>query len=296
MDQSQSRNISVKEDAVSHQPIAVFDSGLGGLSVVRHLRRSIPHENIVYFGDTARVPYGTKSKPTIVRFAIENARYLLQFDPKLIAVACNTASALALEEVAEAVPVPVVGVLEPGARAAARFADGRAVAILGTQATIESGAYTTALHRYSPNVRVVPCACGLFVPLVEEGFTNPDDLLVADAVSRYLTGLKNEDVGVAVLACTHYPLLREAIASVLGPAVNIVDSGREASLAIRETLEECGSLCRGPQPGSIRFFVSDNPDRFRKIGSRFLNESIDDVQLVLPEQYVTAAMSPTGVE
>lgn len=276
---------------MSQQPIAVFDSGLGGLSVVRHLRRTMPHENIIYFGDTARVPYGTKSKPTIVRFAIENARYLLGFDPKLIAIACNTASALALSEVAEAVHVPVVGVLEPGAKAAARQNDGRAIAILGTHATVESGAYPAALRRHAPGVRVVGCACGLFVPLVEEGFTQPDDPIVEDAVRRYLTPLLNENVGVAVLACTHYPLLKDAIGRVLGPAVRIVDSGREASLAIRETLIGCDSLCLGPQPGSIRCFVSDNPDRFRSIGSRFLDEPIDDVQLVTPEQYVTAAMA-----
>lgn len=275
------------------QPIAVFDSGLGGLSVVRHLRSLLPAEDIVYFGDTARVPYGTKSRPTIVRFAIENARFLLQFDPKLVVVACNTASALALDEVSQAVTVPVVGVVEPGAIAAARHAEGRPVAILGTRATVDSGAYQAALHRLSPGLRVVPQACGLFVPLVEEGLDS-DDPIVVDAAQRYLAPLRSADPRVAVLACTHYPLLRDAIARVLGPFVHIVDSGREASLAVRDLLQQSGGLSPSDSTATISFYVSDNPARFREVGSRFLDQDIRGVELVPPEQYVAAAMLEPG--
>lgn len=278
---------------MSSQPIAVFDSGLGGLSVVRHLRRTLPNEDIVYFGDTARVPYGSKSKPTVVRFALENARFLLQFDPKLIAVACNTVSALGLDEVAEAVPVPVVGVLEPAARAAASLAGDRTVAILGTEATIESGAYPAMVRRFDPTVRVVGQACPLLVPLVEEGLAASDELVELTA-RRYLDPIRAQNVGVVVLACTHYPLLRDAIANVLGADACIVDSGREASIAIQQLLSDCGGLCGQARSGSIRFYVSDNPHRFRRIGSRFLDERIERVELVPPEQYVAAAMVQTG--
>ncbi len=291
---------------MNSQPIAVFDSGLGGLSVVRHLRRLLPAEEIVYFGDTARVPYGTKSRRTVVHFGLENARFLMRFEPKLIAVACNTVSALAIDEIREAVPLPVVGVVEPGARAAAALSRGRTVAILGTEATVGSGAYEAALRRYAPDLRVLPRACPLFVPMVEEGRTSGDPLVRA-AVDGYLHPLREAGVGVAVLACTHYPLLRTAIGEYLGEGVDIIDSGRETSIAIREALARDGSLNErgragssepgraaslsehGPA-GSIRCYVSDNPRRFREIGSRFLEESIDRVELVEPERYVASAM------
>ncbi len=275
---------------MSSRPIAVFDSGLGGLSVVRHLRQSMPNESIVYFGDTARVPYGTKSRRTVLHFGLENARFLMQFDPKLIAVACNTASALALDEIREAMPVPVVGVVEPGARAAAMRARGRSVAILGTEATVSSGAYEAALARLAPDVIVHAVACPLFVPLVEEG-RRCDDPVVRLAADDYLKAVREKGVGVAVLACTHYPLLRSAIAECLGDEVLIIDSGCETAHAIRDVLAECGSLCESGAPGSIACYVSDNPQRFRSIGSRFLNESIDCVELVPPEDYVAAAMA-----
>jgi glutamate racemase len=277
------------EDRVTNRPIAVFDSGLGGLSVVRHLRRLLPAEDIVYFGDTARVPYGTKSRRTVVHFGLENARFLMRFEPKLIAVACNTVSALAIDEIREALPAPVVGVVEPGARTAAALARGRTVAILGTEATVGSGAYEAVLRRYAPDLRVLPTACPLFVPMVEEGRTS-DDPLVRAAVDGYLHPLREAGVGVAVLACTHYPLLRGAIGEYLGEGVDIIDSGRETSQAIREALAREDSLSEPGRAGSIHCYVSDNPRRFREIGSRFLEESIDRVELVEPERYVASAM------
>lgn len=272
---------------MSTQPIGVFDSGLGGLSVVRQLRRELPAENIVYFGDTARVPYGSKSKRTVVTFAVECARFVLQQDPKLIVVACNTASALAMDELRAALPVPVVGVVGPGAAAAARLADGGVVAVLGTEATIASRAYPAAIHALNPKASVDAIACPLFVPLVEEG-RDSGDPIVRLAVQTYLEPLRKPELRAVVLGCTHYPLLREAIAAYLGESVVIVDSGRETALEVHRQLAADGLLSAAAQRGSIRCYASDNPARFRRVSSRFLDEDVDEVELVEPERYISA--------
>ncbi|MFQ5806328.1 MAG: glutamate racemase [Phycisphaerae bacterium] len=274
---------------MKRHPIAVFDSGLGGLSVVRELRRLLPSEDIVYFGDTARVPYGIKSRPTVVKFALEDARFLLQFEPKLIVAACNTASALAMNELEAQLPVPVIGVVEPGAQAAVRLADGTPVAVIGTEATISSGAYTEAIPASAPHLKVVGQAGPLFVPLVEEG-RGCDDPIVTLTVATYLSSLREAGVRVIVLGCTHYPLLRDAIAACLGPTVYIVESGCETALAVREALERRGDLCAKQRTGNLRCFVSDNPARFRRVGSRFLGREIEHVELVEPEQYIVSAL------
>lgn len=270
---------------MSTSVIAVFDSGLGGLSVVRHLRQLLPRESLVYFGDTARIPYGTKSRPTVVQFALQTAGFLLQFEPKLMVAACNTASALAMEELRRELPVPLIGVVEPGARAAVRLAEGHPIAVIGTEATIDSEAYPRAIHRLAPEQPVITRACPLLVPLVEEG-RDCDDPIVRLAVETYLSPLRAQGVRVIVLGCTHYPLLREAIAACLGPQVHIVDSGRETSLVVRQHLTEQAALCADGAVGSMRCYVSDNPARFRRVGSRFLNETIEHVEWVEPERYV----------
>jgi glutamate racemase len=259
------------------QPIAVFDSGLGGLSVVRALRDALPAEDLVYFGDTARVPYGIKSRRTVVRFAVEDARFLLQFDPKMIVAACNTASAVALDVLERELDVPIVGVVRPGARAAVAQADGRPIAVLGTEATISSNAYVHAIQALRPQAEVVGRACPLFVPLVEEGRAASDPI-VRLAAADYLACLRDR-VGVVVLGCTHYPLLREAIAEAVG-SVAIIESGHETARVVRETLDAAGRLSAPARTGSMRFFASDNPARFRRIGARFLGCDLDDVQLV----------------
>lgn len=275
----------VMEDPIARQPIAVFDSGLGGLSVVRHLRKLLPNENVVYFGDTARVPYGTKSRPTVISFARETARFLLRFDPKLVVAACNTASALAMDALQDSLPVPVIGVVEPGAEAAVRLSRGKPVAVIGTEATIASGAYPAAIRARTEGLRVVPLACPLFVPIVEEGRTC-DDPIVKLVVETYLAPLRAQNVRVVVLGCTHYPLLRDAIAACLGPDVQIVDSGRETSLAVQHALQARDWLSGSGSQGSIRCYVSDNPTRFRQVGSRFLDEAIEHVEFVEPEEYI----------
>lgn len=276
---------------MSMQPIAVFDSGLGGLSVVRHLRQQLPGQDIVYFGDTARVPYGTKSRQTVVNFSLDLARFLFQFDPRLLVVACNTASALALPELAAESPVPVLGVVEPGAAAAAQAAGNGVIAVLGTEATINSGAYPAAIRALSPGATVLAIACPLFVPLVEEG-RGADDPLTQLAVREYLAPLAEQPVRAVVLGCTHYPLLRDAIAAHLGPGVTIIDSGHETALAVRRRLVQEAGLSRRATPGTLRCFVSDNAARFRKIGSRFLSEEIEHVEQVEPERYICGAAGP----
>ncbi len=283
----------VMEDRMNSAPIAVFDSGLGGLSVVRHLRQLLPQENVVYFGDTARVPYGIKSQPTVVQFALETASYLLRFEPKMIVAACNTASALAMDALTRELPVPVIGVVEPGARAAVRLAQGRPAAVIGTAATIGSSSYVKAIKALAPEQPITPLACPLFVPLVEEGRVS-DDPIVRLTVQTYLEPLRAQGVKVVVLGCTHYPLLRDAIAEFMGPDVHIVDSGRETSLAVQQHLRECGGLCSEGDSGSMRCYVSDNPVLFRRVGSRFLEEAIEHVELVETERYVNIPRLPTA--
>lgn len=277
---------------MNSQPIAVFDSGLGGLSVVRRLRETLPAENLVYFGDTARVPYGTKSRRTVVTFALEVARFLLDFDPKLIVAACNTASALAMDELMHALPLPVIGVVEPGAREAVRVAGAGPVAVLGTEATIQSRSYEFAIRAAAPQVEVIAQACPLFVPLVEEGRESSDPIVKLTA-ETYLAPLRERHVTAAVLGCTHYPLIRDAIAAALGGVVEVIDSGRATARTVREALAAQNALSEEGQKGSMRCYVSDNEARFQQVGSRFLQEAMPHVELVEPERYISGAHART---
>jgi len=226
------------------RPIGIFDSGLGGLTVVRAVRRRLPAEAIVYFGDTARVPYGIKSGATITRFAVEDCEFLCRWDPKFIMVACNTASAAALGTLRTQFSVPVAGVIEPGARAAARVAGDRPIGVIGTEATIGSGAYRDAIRRLRPGVRIVERACLLLVSLVEEGRQSGDPIVRA-VLEEYLGPMREAGIGSLVLGCTHYPLLKEAMVDVLGPEVVLVDSADAAAEEMEETLGRAGLLRRG---------------------------------------------------
>ncbi len=279
---------------MKQRPIAVFDSGLGGLSVVRHLRQILPHEDIVYFGDTARVPYGIKSRPTVAQFALETAGFLLGFDPKVVVAACNTASAVAMDVIQTELPVPAIGVVEPGARAAVELAQGRRIAVIGTEATVGSSSYRRAIHALAPDQDVIALACPLFVPLVEEGRAC-DDPIVTLTVQTYLEPLLEQNIRVLVLGCTHYPLLRDALAAYLGPEVAIVDSGRETSRAVQQHLAQAGALSDRTTPGSMRCYVSDNAARFQLVGSRFLDERIEHVEHVEAERYVNIPRLPSQV-
>ncbi len=261
-------------------PIAIFDSGLGGLTVVAELRRQLPKECFVYFGDTARVPYGCKSAQTVKRFALQAVEFLLQFDPKVIVAACNTASSMALATLQEAVDVPVIGVIEPGAQAAAKAAGEKCIAVIGTEATISSRAYHRAIWQLAPRARIVAKACPLLVGMVEEG-RGPGDAVVRMVVREYLEPLREHDPGVLVLGCTHYPLLREAFEEVMGSGVSLIDSAEhtagQVAAVIAKRAEESD---KAPEPGGVCCFVSDNPERFTSLGAKFLHEPLGQVRYV----------------
>jgi len=266
------------------RPIGVFDSGLGGLTVVAELRRQLPSEDLVYFGDTARVPYGTKSAETVIRFAREDCLFLLRFDPKMIVVACNTASAHAMPALVDALDVPVCGVVDPGSAAAVATADGRTVAVIATEGTIASDAYRRAIQALRPDLPVVQKACPLLVPLVEEGRTC-DDPVVRTVLREYLEPLRALDPAAVVLGCTHYPLLKPAIAEVFDDSTLLVDSAEETASQVAQTLESSGNLSDRTSNGTFKCYLSDNPDRFQTIGSRFLGQPITDVVWVSPELF-----------
>ncbi|KPK41888.1 MAG: hypothetical protein AMK72_14810 [Planctomycetes bacterium SM23_25] len=277
------------------RPIGIFDSGLGGLTVVRAIRRRLPAESIVYFGDTARVPYGIKSGRTVTRFAVEDCEFLCRHDPKFIVAACNTASAAALAALEERFTMPLCGVIEPGAAEAVGVSRGRPIGVMATEATVASGAYRRAILGMAPDATLVEQACPLLVPLVEEGRL-PGDRLVDLALREYLAPLKEAGVGTVVLGCTHYPLLGDAIAGVLGSGVALVDSAEAVAREVAARLAAQG-LAEADGPGDVRFFVSDNPERFRDVGERFLGQAIPSVSQVAPEDFFAAShAAPAGAE
>ena len=248
-------------------PIAVFDSGVGGLTVVGALRRALPGESVVYLGDTARVPYGGKSRKTIERYSEEIALLLVAEGAKMVVVACNTASALALDHLRRILPVPVEGVIEPGVQAALAATRTGHVAVIGTKATIGSGAYERGLRAARPDIRVMAIACPLLVPLIEEGMFDDE---VTDAVlRRYLSPLLGTDVDAIVLGCTHYPLLAPAIKRALGPDIVLVDSAANCATVVASHLSTQGMLAPGGE-GSLALGFTDPPDRFLEVAGRAL--------------------------
>jgi glutamate racemase len=279
---------------VDNRCIGVFDSGIGGLTVVRELQRRLPSESIVYFGDTARVPYGIKSNQTVTRFSREICDFLLRFDPKLIVVACNTASAVALAELETLLPVPIVGVVDPGAKEAVLLSQGHTIAVIATEATILSDAYRRAIERYQPAARVLQKPCPLFVPLVEEGRSSLDPI-TQSVVRDYLQPILALDPKVLVLGCTHYPMLKKAIAEVAGPGVSLVDSGEQTARAVAERLSSRGGLADSSRPGKLSCYVSDNPQRFKELGQRFLEHTIVDVTWVSQDQLAPHEATPTSM-
>lgn len=252
--------------------IGIFDSGIGGLTVLKEIVATLPDENIIYLGDTARVPYGIRSPETVTRYSFENTQFLLSQEIKLLVVACNTASAISLEAVKKEYPLPVIGVLEPGARAAAAATRTRKVGVIGTEATIGSGAYEKAIRKIAPDVEVVSLACPLFVPLAEEGWTDNDVArLVAE---KYLSPLRGSGIDTLVLGCTHYPLLKPVIGGVVGPGITLIDSATETAREVAGVLEKLKWQGNGKGGSVRRFFVTDTPARFEKIGKRFLGEPL----------------------
>ncbi|HEY6011419.1 MAG TPA: glutamate racemase [Nitrospirota bacterium] len=249
-----------------HKAIGIFDSGIGGLTVLKEIVAKLPHENIIYLGDTARVPYGIRSAETVTRYSFENTQFLLSQEIKMLVVACNTASAISLEAVKKEFPLPVIGVLEPGARAAVAATKTGKVAVIGTEATINSGAYEKAIKKLAPNVEVRSLACPLFVPLVEEGWTDND--VAALVAEKYLASLRGTGIDTLVLGCTHYPLLKAVISGAVGPGITLIDSATETSREVAVVLDKL--KWQGQGDGSRKYYVTDTPARFEKIGKLFL--------------------------
>ncbi len=265
------------ESGPAERPIGVFDSGIGGLTVVRALRRRLPAEEIVYFGDTARVPYGTKSPETVIRYSRECFSFLARRGIKMLVVACNTASAIALPELRASLRLPMLGVIEPGVSAALAATSSRRIGVVGTAATVDSGAYERCLRKADPTITVIQRACPLFVPLAEEAWVEGEiPRLVAH---EYLQPVVAAGIDTLILGCTHYPLLRNVIAQVAGSGIRLVDSAEETAGATVRLLERLG-LARAGSAAACRFFVTDTARRFTTIGSAFLGEPLGEVTVV----------------
>lgn len=262
----------------SAAPIGVFDSGIGGLTVVRELMRQLPNESIIYFGDTARLPYGPKSRDTVVRYSREITAFLKGEGVKAVVVACNTATAHALPALREENDLPIVGVIEPGSRAAARATRSKKIGVIGTHGTISSRAYERAIAAVAPDADITALACPLFVPLVEEGWLDTEATrLIA---RQYLQPIADAHVDTLVLGCTHYPLLKSVIGSVVGREVRLIDSAEETAAETAAVLRDRGIAHAATNDARYRFIASDAPEQFLRVGQRFLGASIDRVETV----------------
>ena len=254
------------------RPIGVFDSGIGGLTVLRALTKMLPGEDFIYLGDTARLPYGTKSNEVILRYSRENSEFLLAKGIKMLVVACNTSSAVALAEISRLTVVPVIGVIEPSAAAAVKASRNGKIGVIGTEATIASGAYTRAIQALRPRTEIYTRACPLLVPLVEEGWTENE--IAERTVAFYLDSLKQSGIDTLLLGCTHYPLLRVLFERVLGAGVRIVDSAGATAAAVSKKLNAL-RLAGTRRCGSQSFFVTETPERFVRVGRRFIGDQVE---------------------
>ncbi len=257
--------------------LGIFDSGIGGLTVYKEVRKALPGADIHYFGDTARVPYGTKSADTVTRYSIQIGSYLHARGVDAVVVACNTASAYAIDVLKSIIPVPVFGVVTPGAAAAVRSSVNGVIGVVGTRGTIASGAYQRAIGDLNPQMKVAAAPCPLFVPLVEEGWLL--DPITREVAARYLEPLINEGVDTLVLGCTHYPMLKEIISEVMGEQVILIDSAEETAITLKKYLDKNGFL-EETEPGDDLFEVTDLPKRFLEVGQIFLDRELANVHQV----------------
>ncbi len=257
-----------------NRPIGIFDSGLGGLTVMKEIVRLLPNENIVYFGDTGRVPYGNRSKSTINRYAAEDEQFLLRHNVKAIVAACGTVSAVAAKT-GENLPVPFFEVISPATRAAVKATKNGRIGVIGTSATVNSGEHKRQINAISPDLEVLAISCPLFVPLVEEGLTNLDDTVVYETAMRYLKPLKDFGVDTLVLGCTHYPLLQNVISDIMGKGVTLINMGVSTAIAIKEYLTENAALNTDTKAPTHQFFVSDMTQSFENTAYILLGEKID---------------------
>lgn len=260
-----------------NKPIGVFDSGVGGLTVVKELIRRLKNEEIVYFGDTARLPYGSKSKETVIKFSLENLLFLLKRDVKLIVIACNTTSSLALGFIKKNFKIPIIDVIEPAVREAVYATKNKRIGIIGTRATIESRAYEKALRELDSSISVYAQSCPLFVPLVEEGWIEKESTL--EIAREYLSSLKKRSIDTLILACTHYPLLKNIIQTIMGREVKLIDSAKQVALEVKRMLFQERIQGRKDNP-RYHFFVSDEPKRFQELAKKFLGFNPSSVRKI----------------
>ena len=269
-------------EGAENSPLGVFDSGIGGLTVAAAIRELMPAEDIFYIGDTARVPYGGKSQQTIERYAIEITGLLLAEGAKVIVVACNTASALAIPKLEDLLKVPVLGVIEPGARAAVAATRNGHVGVIGTRATVYSRAYETAIHALNPEIRVSSQPCPMLVPLIEEGWL--EDAITDQVIRRYLEKLVRAGVDTLVLGCTHYPLLKDALQRFVGPEITLVDSAENCAAAVKQLLAREGLTVVGQSVGKLEVALTDRSDGFLRVAEQALNLQVGDVQVRTVQQ------------
>ncbi len=271
--------MEILQQQISKSPIGIFDSGVGGLTVVKEMLRQLPGEDIIYLGDTARYPYGPRSAEIVRRFALQNARFLMGFGIKLLIVACNTASSVAMDVLKKWISVPIIGVIEPGAKAAVQETKNKKIGVIGTQGTIFSKSYNRAIEGIDNNIRVFGRACPLFVPLAEEGYIDGD---VPERIAQhYLTGIVQNGIDTLVLGCTHYPLLKKTIQKVVGDNIHIIDSASSVIFDVKNFLARA-KLLNNSKKGDMKIFVTDAPERFEMVGEKFLDgEKIDAVKVEL---------------
>lgn len=272
-------------DITKQAPIGVFDSGVGGLTVAREIMRNLPNEKIVYFGDTARVPYGSKSKETVLRYSRQIVRFLRTQHVKAIVIACNTASAMALEEIQQEIDIPIIGVVKPGAQVAARTTKNNRIGVIGTDATVSTHIYRELIQQINPEIEVIEKACPLLCPLVEEGWLK--DQVTDIVLTRYLSGLLEEGIDSLIMGCTHYPLLRSTINRLVGESVNLVNPAYETALCLAELLKAHGIANDGHEEEEFpyRFFVSDMAERFTDFANTILPFDVTMAKKVNIEEY-----------
>lgn len=268
----------------SERPIGVFDSGIGGLTVVKHLLSVLPNENIVYFGDTARVPYGSKSNATVIEYSIQDTNFLLNKNVKLVVVACNTASSIALTDLQKRYEIPVIGVIQPGAQMAAKETISGRIGVIGTRATISNQAYSKAIKAIAKNIHVFEKACPLFVPLAEEGWTKHK--AAYEIAEEYLRELREKKIDTLVLGCTHYPILAEVIQEVIGVNVKLIDSGVATAEVVKSEIHKIGLESNRSERGELDLYVSDVPIKFQEVAELFLGRKVNGVMKVELEELV----------
>lgn len=262
----------------TNAPIGVFDSGIGGLTVVKELIRNLSGEDIIYLGDTARVPYGTKSKRTVIAYSHSNSEFLISKGVKLLVVACNTASSVSIPSLRSEFDIPVIGVIEPGAKKAVSVTKTGKIGVIGTPSTINSGAYKTAIENLNPDIEVISKACPLFVPLADEGWVEGE--IIESIAEKYLSTIKETGIDVLVLGCTHYPLLKNTIQKIVGGEITLVDSAEETSKQIKEILNKKDLLNENSSQSKREFYLTDVSDTFISVAGRFLGEKINKIEMV----------------